>query len=420
MDSDRQRVKRERRLRQARLVVLLVGIAALSVLGLRLAGVVGQPFPTAASSPTVPVVSATSTRQPTPVRVTRTPPGSEPTLSVTLTSETPGTPADAWAAALLDKAMPILQEGQLSGEGLAWWQNQDLHGTLAITGSTILVGDAIADASGLLALTVEVPEPGAPSRLMTLGRIDWQGGALHLTIATANPDEPAPQWLLSSVDFPVAIRALVVEATEREMYLRAAYSEQPGREAQIVLVGIETIGITPSPSARPTESGQTPPPTATSAPTRTATPTREPEAFMGRVLAERLAPILDSTPDMTNSDISTLMTRHPWAGVLTWTESGPFIAGRSIPLAAADTLYLYAADPNLTNAERWLVATTDGSTTHLPEEQIIFQGRRLDEILYWLVREAGEHNGQLVVTFDDFGARQAVTVVGFKPFSESS
>jgi len=419
MDSNQRRVKREQRLRQARLAALIAGIAALSVIGLQFAGVINLRFQ-APVPPTIAPATATPSRTPTSAQVTRTPPGSEATIGATLTAENPGTPADAWAAAVLNRALPLLQEEQPTGEGLAWWQNQDLHGMLAITGDTILVGDAIANASNLLALTVEIPEPGAPSRLMTVGRIDWQGGALHLTLAAERLDEPVSQWLLSGVDLPVAIRALVVEATNRELYLQAAYSEQPGREAQIVLIGAASVNMTATPTATATSPNETPRPTLTPTLTRTPTPTREPEAFMGRVLAELLGPVLETTPDMSNSDISTLMTKHPWAGVLTWTESGPAIAGRSIPLTAADTLYLYAADPDLTNTERWLVVTTDGNITHLPEEQIIFQGRRLDEILYWLVRDAGERNGQLVVTFDDFGTRQAVTVVGFKPFSSSS
>ena len=418
MDSDRHRIKREKRLRRIQAVALVFGIAVLTMIGLRLAGVIDLPFQNE-SSPTVEAPSPIPSREPTLVPATNIPPTSEATIGATLTSQGPGTPADAWASAVLDRALPVLTDNLPPADGLAWWQNSDLQGALAITGNMVLVGDAIADARNLLALTVSIPDPGAPNRLMDVGRIDWQGGALHLTVTADLPDEPEPQWLLSGVDFPVAITALVVEADKREVHLQAAFSEQPGREAQIVLVGVESMFASPTLTLTATSANETPRPTLTPTLTRTPTPTREPEPYMGRVLAALLDPILETLPDLTNGDVSTLMTVHPWAGTLTWTESGPLIAGRSIPLAAADTLYLYAADLDLTNTERWLVATTDGNTTHLPEEQIIFQGRRLDEILYWLVRRAGETDGQLVVTFDDFGTRQAITVVGFKPFSES-
>jgi len=418
MDSDRRRVRRARHLRQIRAAALVIGIAALVVIGLRLADMIELPFQVE-PSPTAEPASATPSREPASVPITRTPPASEVTLGVTLTPQGPGTPADAWAAAVLDRALPVLMENQPSGDGLAWWQNPDLQGTLAFTGNTVLVGDAIADARNLLGLTVDIPEMGAPNRLVNVGRIDWQGGALHLTIAADQPEENESQWLLSGVDFPVAIMALVVEADERDIHLRAAYSEQPGREAQIVLVGVEPMTTTSTPTMTVTAFDEMPRPSLTPTFTRTPTPTREPEAYMGRVLDTLLDPLLETMLNMTNNDVSTLMILHPWAGVLTWTESGPFIAGRSIPLVAANTLYLYAADPDLTNTERWLIATTDGNTTHLLEEQTIFQGNRLDEILYWLVRRAGESNGQLVVTFDDFGTRQAITIVGFKPFSES-
>lgn len=419
MDSERQRIKRERSIRALQALTLAAGIAALAIIGFSQAGIIAIPTasgPTAIPSSPSPSTDSSATRP----AITRTVPGSESTLGATLSPGGPGTPADPWAEAILDRILPLLTGSPPSGDGLAWWQNSDLQGRLAITGDTVLIGDAITDTRGLLLIRIDAVDPTAPNRLLNVGTVDWQGGALHLTVVSDFSDQTGSQWLLSSTDVSVAIRALVVRATEREVRLLTAYSEQPGREAQLVLVGIEPLTSTATPTLRPTDPEETVHPTPTLLATRTPTATRVPEAYMGRVLAEKLDPVIDSVPTLNATDVSRATTEHPWAGELTWTENGPAIGGRAIPILAADTLYLYAAAPDRTDATRWLIATTDGQITRLPEEQIIFQGQRLNEILFWLVRRAGEREGQLVVTFDDFGIRQAVTVVGFKPFDSNS
>jgi len=68
---------------------------------------------------------------------------------------------------------------------------------------------------------------------------------------------------------------------------------------------------------------------------------------------------------------------------------------------------------------RFLRALYDGQTTRLPDEQVYFQGQRMNEILYWMARRATERGGRLIVSYDDFGAMQVITVVGFEQLNPS-
>jgi hypothetical protein len=110
--------------------------------------------------------------------------------------------------------------------------------------------------------------------------------------------------------------------------------------------------------------------------------------------------------------------QHPWSGLLTWTETGPQINHRDTAIHQATELTFYTLssdDPTGKTVTLMDVYYVEG-TTRFPADSIYFQGHRMDEILYWMVRRAAERGGQLYVAYDDFGIKQAITLVGFVPF----
>jgi hypothetical protein len=44
----------------------------------------------------------------------------------------------------------------------------------------------------------------------------------------------------------------------------------------------------------------------------------------------------------------------------------------------------------------------------------------MEEIVYWIVIHAAERGGQMLVAYDDYGQRQAITIIGFRPFPSST
>jgi|GEM_PF-841999 len=348
-----------------------------------------------------------------------------PTPTLNLSNAGGATPADPWADALLDIALPLVERAsRINTDGLAWWESSAARGDLLVASQVLLIGSQQPDIEEIQALVVFVPDVNSLGTLIPVAEVDREGPVLQLVLTPPEPAQPGGQWLLSDASFDTALQALATRARQRDLVLSVAYTRDPFIEAQIVLVGQRTVGQTPTATPAP-ETGTdipsaTPTLTLTSTIIPTATSTRQPEEYMGRLIAQRLDPVIDRVADRTAVDIASHISRHAWAGPLTWTETGAQIAGRSTAVAETTDLFFYQLDDLTTgDVTRFLRALYDGQTTRLPDEQVYFQGQRMNEILYWMARRATERGGRLIVSYDDFGAMQVITVVGFEQLNPS-
>jgi len=401
------------RIYRLKIVTLLLALAALGVVILRITR-----FPFAGLG----VSSADLTSQPSPdvspvssvdEELLRTPPERTPQPDTATGTLLPSTPADGWANALLDRVLPLLNGPRPADGGLAWWQSTSVITPLEVReNDAVLVGGQSPEASDRLSLEVLIPDPANPDRLIRVGMIRQEGGVLTLTVSGSSPDLADTSWMLSSANVALAFRALAMQAGLRDTLLFVAYGELPGQQDQLVIVGREALNPTPTASLAVSVT-----PTAAFTPTatRTPTPTRIPEAYLGRVMAQKIDPVIDTVSSLDPQIAGNLFGSHPWLGVLTWTESGAAISGRPTYVAQTErlTFYMLQADGQVV---RLFEAIYDGQVTRLPDDQVLFQGQRMEEMLYWLVRRAAERDGQLIVAYDDFGLRQAITIVGFRPF----
>ncbi len=397
-----------RRIQRLKSLTLILGLAALVIGVLRLGGWLPQ---TDLSTPTQ---APTATRTPTHTFETdiRTPPDT-PVMVMTRTA-----PADEWANALLDRALPATRQIRQPDDGLVWWLGSDQNGTLSLVDNGIGLGDQLLDMSNLSLIDILVPDRTDPNRLESLSTIQAVQGGITLTLAEdiAN-NKNAMEWRLSNATPSLPLESLINQAAQRDIRLQAAYIANPARDAQLVLVGYDSLSPSPTPSIQPGITG-TPPISNTPAPTQTGTPTRVPEPYMGQVIADKIDPLIDAMPSFDSNAVFRFTDQHPWAGLLTWTETGPQINRRDIAIPQATELTFYtlsANDPGGKTSAFLTVYYVDG-TTRFPTDGIYFQGHRMDEILYWMVRHAAERGGQLYVAYDDFGIKQAVTLVGFIPF----
>lgn len=405
-----------RRVGRLKLLTLLLALAVLGVMLLRLDGglpaltepIVSEPTPDPVESP---VASRAQRLLPTEVLLT-------PQFELTLTPRGPAGPADTWSGAVLEHVLPTLAEPVTDGEGAAWWRSGTRSGELSISGSTLLLGGQPLPVDDVRLLDVLAPNRADPDHLDRYGRIAWEGDALRLTAVDTQTGGEA-HWLLSQGQPSEALAALVREARSRDSVLTAAYTETLEREASLVLLAAPRSDA-PTRTPQPTSTAL-PWPTRTPTPTSAPTPTRVPEEYMGQIIGEQLAPVIEAADSFAPEAVQTYGSRHPWTGLLTWTEAGPQIGG--LPVVVADTqelgfYSLQAGDPGGT-VERFLLVTYDGRVTRFPEQQVIFMEHRMSEVLYWVVRDAAMQGGQLVVAFDDFGARQAITVLSFRPYNST-
>jgi hypothetical protein len=97
------------------------------------------------------------------------------------------------------------------------------------------------------------------------------------------------------------------------------------------------------------------------------------------------------------------------------------VDGRPVNVDQAGELVLQILTPNDPRgpAQPFLKAEYTGVVTRFPDEQIYFSGQRMNEVLYWTVYSSARRGGLLSVSYDDFGARQLITIFGFTPFSQS-
>ncbi len=404
----------QRSVQHLKVIALLLALVTLAAMILRMTGRLAP----AVSSPSDTATLYVTTQSGGSAEVELMPsvlpilPTGQGTLS--LPDDGPASPADPWANAVLDAALPALSASLPDASGLAWWQGSSAIGPLAVSGEVATLNGQPVGSSTLTSLTVLIPKNDNPNYLTSIASMERQNGVLTLSV-----DSPENmQWVLSNATTDVALQALAAQAAQRDTILLAAYSEGMGVEAQLVLVSAEDRAVVEAASATARASALTPSPSPQPTPVRTPTPTRTPEAYLGRVMAEKIDPVIDDAGSFDPTAIARYLDQHPWIGLLTWTESGAEIDGRKTALSLAEDITFYTLSPNdpSGSTRRFLQVTYDGEVTRLPDDQILFQGQRLEEMLYWMVRRAAERGGQLIAAYDDFGSKQSVTIVAFRPF----
>jgi len=411
--------RRRRRLGVISLLLALIALGALIVVYLDL------PLPGAAGlltlSPTAPT-GQPSTRTPSPTSepATRRPPSST-TPDSSLTPFESATPADRWAIEVLAAAMPLLQNTPPQADGLLWWQASNAGGPLSYEDEMLTLANRALLVDGLSSITIWIPDPTTANQLIYLGAVTTDNNTLTLLYTSPEPPYTESRWLVSMAQPSLALRALAMQAERQDIQLEAAYVETSSQQADLALTGFNWR--TPSPTV-PIPSPAAPTPTArdTATPTVvTATPTRVPEVLLGRLVNNALDPVINTLLEMPPDAIQSY-NRHPWTGPLTWTETGAEIDNRHTAVGLANDLdfYTLSVESPSSPPSRFMSLIYDGRETRLPDEQVRFQGQRMDEALFWMVRRAAERGGQLIVAYDDFGARQVITVIGFRAFETES
>ena len=338
----------------------------------------------------------------------------------TLLPEAPLSPASEWAEMLLDRALSHLPQAPPLQDGLAWWEGSGAAGRLDLDGAVVTVGGRPVDVDSQRRIDVMLPDVRNPIALTAAGSITYEADALTLTVDRGEATDMQSRWILAGMPPSRAIRALVEAADARDVALDAAFIENPGRQGTLALVGL--VGATPTPTLLlPSPGGPTPTASLTPSPTWTPlppTPTRVPDPYMGRIIAERLAPVIEAAAAFNPHAVYFFAENHPWIGILTWTERGSTIGGRPSAVSQAEELTFYtlqANEPSPSVVSFLYIFYADGAT-RFPDDLVYFPSHRMEEALFWMVRAAAEEGGQLVVAYDDFGAKQAITVIGFRPF----
>lgn len=379
--------------------LLIAGLAVLALAALRLFS---------RSLPPTATPGAQASASPSALRMTeRSGPGS--TLPADGSSEAL---ADEWARAILDGVEPLLLAGPETPSGLAWWQSSERQGMLSPEGDSISQGPLRLLAADYTLLEIQTPDPQHPEQLLRLGTIRTEAELLRLSTAPLDTVSQGRQWLIGGGGAEIALRALALQAAERDYELIVATTD--GVEATTLqLLLVELRSTLPTATVTP---GSSPTATATATPTLTPTPSRIPEIAMSLVVNEGLDPVIER---MVN-DIDPGLTRriledHPFAGRLTWGEAGPLINGRSLSVGMAQRFSIFTInEQGLLGAEKVFDFEIAFETTRFIDQQVFFQGHRLEEALYWMVRRAAEADALLVVAYDDYGTRQALTVIGLE------
>ena len=413
--------------RQRRTQILrgLALLFALSVLGVVLARLAGwnpdiEPSPPSHLSSTVLGTNTPSQSDGSVITSTEPPPTDllfreTPTPGPTLIGSP--TPADAWANSLLDKVLTRLQHPQEISDGFAWWQRSEASGKLGISDAILTLNLQPVDLSKQVSIDISVVRQENPNQLEHIAYVAVEQGALALTVFSLQPNVENEHWVLSNVEPSTALEALVIQAAARSAILRAAYVENPARAAEFVL--IEATGIfTPTASSTGMMTDVTPSatyvPTSTF-PAATATPTRVPDIYLGRVITAAIDPVIDNAVLFLPTVVQDFANRHPRTGYLEWSKTGPQLSGQPLSVSQATDLTLYTLSPSEPEGTvtGFLKIIYINNTTRLPEKQIYFPGQRMEEILLWLVTRADERDGRLHIAYDDFGTKQAITIIGF-------
>jgi hypothetical protein len=325
----------------------------------------------------------------------------------------PQTPADLWANAVLDYGMPLLAEISLPPEELAWWYTTPDGGILRWDNAELTVNGLILEVPADYSIEIAISDPNQTNNLRIIGAAKPLNGALHLILSDLSEEHEATEWLLSGASPGLAVESLAAQAEAREIRLTVAYAKTGTSTMQIVLLKAEIgpggIEESQTPAQDITAS---PPPTAAITPTSI----RPLDPFLGQVVAGKIDPGIDEAQAISPTITQRFKDRHPWAGILASSETGITINSRatSIEQAVDLTIYILKSDSSNSVTRLFYVEYTQDATTRFPEDQILFQAHRMEEIIYWVVVRAAERGGQLIVTYDDFGQRQAITLIGFR------
>jgi hypothetical protein len=415
----------QRSFQVARRLALLLALAVLGVVIARLAGwkpVISRSSP----SPSLPTLTKsvllpqdnvvdtgrTATKGPSTLPATES-----STPHVTLIG--PPTPADAWANSLLDRVLIPLEQPRPSLDGFAWWQNSEASGSLMLDDGALILEQQPLSLEGQTTVFIAIPGQANPNQLERVAGIVFTQGALNLTVYAMESDAENQHWILSNARIDTAFEALVVQAAARSAVLKAAYIENPGAAVEFVLIQAAMF-------SEPTVTAASTLPTTTATASRTPvlvntpTPTRQPDPYLGQVITATIDPIIDSSKDFSPAAITDFVNRHPRTGFLAWTDAGPTINGQTMSVDQARELTFYALAPSdpMGAVSSFLKVVYTENTTRLPERQIYFQAHRMEEILFWLVTRTAERGGQLRIAYDDFGAKQAITVIEFSSASQ--
>ncbi|NDJ52369.1 MAG: hypothetical protein GYB68_04680 [Chloroflexi bacterium] len=417
-------VRRQRRQRLIIAAVVLALVAAAAITWRvrewsRLAAAVGE-SESAAQADVSPSATPTQTGPNASDLLEPVQPLVDQTLTPAITPAGLG-PMEQWANAIVTNASLGLRDVPPTSGGLAWWQGINASGPLGITAGQIAInGQGVALAEAEDGFILSIPDPANVNQLYTLGELMPDRGAMVLTASSLKPPFQPSQWRVSVYQPVSALETLLTVLEEQGVIAHAAYDVEPGSAfGGLVLVELEqrevppTLPVgtwTPTPAAIPT---------ATPLPTATITPTRAPERIVGEFVASAIAPFLLTSDRITPSSVYTF-AGHPWIGLLTVDEQGLKVDGRAIPIRDANQLSVYTLLPDDVTGERVLILSGAyvGSVTQVPGAPFVLQGRRMDELLFWIVQTAGQEGGQVRVVYDDFGPAQEITMIGFQPFAD--
>jgi hypothetical protein len=327
------------------------------------------------------------------------------------------TPADRWANVLLDRVLAKLQQPGPPGDGFAWWQGQEAIDLLTYPDEAVFFQGSRLSIGDRKAVVVYLVSPTDPNRLQQAASIQVDSSALVLSVTSLQPDHADTQWILGGSPPDTALQALVIQAAARSTVLRVAYSPGDDRIGEIVLIGAQPLS---GPVQTPIGTAS-PGPAITLSPATSPTPTHAPEGDLGVMIEARLKPVFDVGLSFPPDVVTKYTASHAWNGSLMWDETGPLVDGRPVNVDQASELILQILTPNDPRGpvQPFLKADYTGVVTRFPDEQIYFSGQRMNEVLYWIVLYGARRGGLLNVSYDDFGARQLITIIGFAPFGQT-
>ncbi len=381
---------------------MLAGLVVLAGLWVLASQRAASPIPPPSVLPTASVTGAAST--------------ASPTLTPGATPIGPATRADDWANTLLDRVVPLFQSGLKKGPGLAWWENESASGILVYKAGQVTWAGAVFSPGNASQIVIAIPNPTNPDSLLHVGTIQVDQAVEVLTVLSLGPSDNAVRWIATNPDTTAPFQALAVQAAARALTLSGAYSDSSEDGAEMVIVAISpmaqgTLELTATPTGPSPTPGRTPSPT----------PTREPDVVLGRLISQKLDEVIKALTSVVPQSAAAFAAKHPLIGPLTWTETGPRIADRPMGVRQAIDLDVQTLAPGMTDGLTIPVLTAvidPGDVTRLPSDKMYFQGNRMEEILYWLVYASTGRSGVLTLSYDDFGAHQVITIVGFTPFSQ--
>jgi hypothetical protein len=380
---------------------------ALGTMLLRVTGILPDPVPRGTRTP-----SPSSTTTQSVFERTNIPAA---TASTFPTEEEGGleTPADLWANAVLDYVLPLLNETTAPVDDLTWWYTTPDGGPLAWENGSVTVDQRQIELTESSTVEIAISDPAHPNSLRVIGEAKPLDAALQLTVNSSAEGNEARRWLLTGATPVLALEALSARASSRDISLIVAYAISRST-MQVVLLKVEALATSTQQSETPVLS---PPPTVAINPTST----RAPEVFLGEVVASRIDPGIDEAQAISFTLTQRFIDRHPWAGILAASEQGIRINNRATSIAHAIEFIVYVLQDTSGDVTRlFSVEYTEDATTRFPEDQLLFQAHRMEEILYWMVVRAAERDGQLIVAYDDSGDRQTITLIGFRKFADSS